>query len=100
MIFPPLGSDATLRETKSELKIPQASHEIFKVSGINLKEPMISLLFPLFNERENVIRYNSDLFQIIDGIGKKFGENFEYIFIDDGSCDDTVEEFQEITGDA
>lgn len=56
---------------------------------------MISIIFPLFNERENVIHYNNDLFPVIDAIGKKFNESFEFIFIDDGSHDDTVERITE-----
>lgn len=51
---------------------------------------MISLIFPLYNERDNIIHYPTDLFPIIDEISKKTGEPFEYIFVDDGSRDDTV----------
>jgi len=57
---------------------------------------MISIIFPLYNERDNVIHYNTDLFPIIDDIAKKTGERFEYIFVDDGSRDDTVEQVREI----
>ncbi len=57
---------------------------------------MISIIFPLYNERDNVIHYNTDLFPIIDDIAKKTGEIFEFIFIDDGSQDDTVEKIREI----
>ncbi len=53
---------------------------------------MISIIFPLYNERENVIHYQADLFPIIDGIAKKTGERFEFVFVDDGSRDDTVEQ--------
>lgn len=53
---------------------------------------MISLIFPLYNERDNVIHYPADLFPVIDGISQKTGERFEYIFVDDGSRDDTVEQ--------
>ncbi len=58
---------------------------------------MISILFPLYNERDNVIHYNSDLFPIIDDIALKTGEKFEFVFIDDGSDDDTVEMIRAIT---
>lgn len=58
---------------------------------------MISILFPLYNERDNIIHYNTDLFPIIDDIALKTGERFEFIFIDDGSQDDTVEKIREIT---
>ena len=57
---------------------------------------MISILFPLYNERENVVNYNIDLFPIIDDIAQKTGEKFEFVFIDDGSQDDTVEQIREI----
>lgn len=53
---------------------------------------MISIIFPLYNERDNVIRYPADLFPILDTIAKKTGERFEFIFVDDGSSDDTVEQ--------
>ncbi|WP_321505821.1 glycosyltransferase [uncultured Methanoregula sp.] len=58
---------------------------------------MISLIFPLYNEQENITHYPTDLFPIIDDIKKSAGENFEYIFIDDGSRDETVKKIQEIT---
>lgn len=53
---------------------------------------MISIIFPLFNERDNIIHYNNDLFPIIDNISRKTGEQFEFVFVDDGSSDDTVEQ--------
>ncbi|MFA4877226.1 MAG: glycosyltransferase [Methanoregula sp.] len=60
---------------------------------------MISLIFPLYNEQENIVHYTTDLFPIIDEIQKKSGEDFEYIFVDDGSRDDTVKRIQTITRD-
>jgi len=51
---------------------------------------MISIIIPLFNERENVIHYSTDLFPVIDDIGKKSGMEFEFVFVDDGSRDDTA----------
>jgi len=56
---------------------------------------MISIIFPLFNERDNVVRYDKDLFPIIDAIGEHYQETFEYIFVDDGSSDDTIERLHE-----
>jgi glycosyltransferase involved in cell wall biosynthesis len=61
-----------------------------------MEQPMISIIVPLYNEGENVIHYNNDMFPIIDDIGKKFDEKFEFIFVDDGSHDDTVERINEI----
>lgn len=63
-----------------------------------MEQIMISIIVPLYNERDNVIHYNNDLFPIIDDIGKKFDEKFEFIFIDDGSRDDTVERLNQIAG--
>ena len=63
-----------------------------------MEQIMISIIVPLYNERDNVIHYNNDLFPIIDDIGKKFDEKFEFIFVDDGSRDDTVERLNQITG--
>jgi len=57
---------------------------------------MISLIFPLYNEQENIVHYTTDLFPIIDSIKQRTNENFEYIFIDDGSRDETVKTIQEI----
>lgn len=53
---------------------------------------MISIIVPLYNERDNIIHYHTDLFPIIDDIAKKTGKRFEFIFVDDGSRDDTVEQ--------
>ena len=58
---------------------------------------MISIVFPLYNERDNVIHYNADLFPVIDDIAKRTGEQFEFIFVDDGSRDDTVGQIRELS---
>jgi len=55
---------------------------------------MISIIIPLFNERENILLYPADLFPIVDRIATDCSESFEYIMVDDGSMDDT---FQQIT---
>lgn len=62
-----------------------------------LRTGMISIIIPLFNERENVAHYPSDLFPVIDEIGRRTGTIFEFIFVDDGSRDDTVERLIEVT---
>jgi glycosyltransferase involved in cell wall biosynthesis len=59
---------------------------------------MISIIFPLYNERDNVMHYHSDLFPLIDDISKKTGEQFEFIFVDDGSCDDTADQVKTLAG--
>jgi glycosyltransferase involved in cell wall biosynthesis len=57
---------------------------------------MISIIIPLFNERDNIIRYDTDLFPVIEDIAKKYHKIAEFIFVDDGSKDDTVKKIQEI----
>jgi len=57
---------------------------------------MISIIIPLFNERDNIIRYDTDLFPVIEDIAKNYHEIAEFIFVDDGSKDDTVKKIQEI----
>lgn len=59
---------------------------------------MISIIIPLFNERENVLRYPSDLFPVVDRIAQDFQESFEYLMVDDGSGDDTFRQITEIAG--
>jgi len=58
---------------------------------------MITIIIPLYNERENVIHYNHDLFSVVEDIAHKTNEKFFYIFVDDGSKDDTVEQLRKIT---
>lgn len=57
---------------------------------------MISVIIPLYNEEDNVVHYPEDLFPIIDTIGKDAGETIEYIFVDDGSRDETVKRIQKV----
>lgn len=60
---------------------------------------MISIIFPLYNERDNVLHYPMDLFPVIDDITRKTGERFEFVFVDDGSSDDTVDQIRAVTHD-
>lgn len=57
---------------------------------------MISIIVPMYNERDNVIHYHNNLFPILDDISKKFSEKFEFVFVDDGSHDDTVKRIVEL----
>lgn len=59
---------------------------------------MISVIVPLYNEEDNVVHYQKDLFPIIDGIGAAAGEKIEYVFVDDGSRDATVERIRAVAG--
>jgi glycosyltransferase involved in cell wall biosynthesis len=53
---------------------------------------VISIVIPLYNERENVLRYPQTLFPILDSITRSFGQIAEYVMVDDGSRDDTLQQ--------
>jgi dolichol-phosphate mannosyltransferase len=54
-----------------------------------IRSDMISIIIPLFNESENIIRYPQTLFPAIKNVSELCGETFEFIMVDDGSTDDT-----------
>jgi len=58
--------------------------------------PMISIIIPLYNERENIVYYPELLFPVIEKISRKHNEDVEFIFVDDGSKDDTGKKILEI----
>ena len=53
---------------------------------------MISILLPLYNEAENVRHYPERLFSVAGPIIERYGETCEYVLVDDGSRDTTLEE--------
>jgi glycosyltransferase involved in cell wall biosynthesis len=57
---------------------------------------MISILIPLFNEAENARRYPERLFPVAGPIVERYGETCEYILVDDGSRDNTLEELHRL----
>lgn len=57
---------------------------------------MVSIIIPLYNEEENVDRYESDLFPVIEKIAKTHSVTFDFIFINDGSKDRTLEKINAI----
>ena len=58
---------------------------------------MISVIIPIFNEEQNILHYNERLFPETDGIAAKNNVIFEYIFVDDGSADQSVSRLNKIT---
>ena len=51
---------------------------------------MISVLIPVFNERQSVATLYHELVDVL----QKTGHQFEIIFIDDGSTDDSISELK------
>jgi dolichol-phosphate mannosyltransferase len=57
---------------------------------------MISIIIPLFNEAENARLYPERLFPVAGPIIERYGETCEYILVDDGSRDTTLEELNKL----
>ena len=57
---------------------------------------MISIVIPFYNEEDNIDMYEERLFPVVDEISKRYNEEFNYIFIDDGSVDKTLVKLNEI----
>jgi len=52
---------------------------------------MISIIMPLYNEEENVLLYEEKLIPVAESIIRQYGENCEFVFVDDGSRDNTLQ---------
>lgn len=57
---------------------------------------MISILIPLFNEAENARLYPERLFPVAGPIIERYGETCEYVLVDDGSRDTTLDELNRL----
>lgn len=57
---------------------------------------MISIIIPLFNEAENAHLYPERLFPVAGPIVELYGETCEYVLVDDGSKDSTLDELNKL----
>ena len=57
---------------------------------------MVSIIIPLYNEEDNVNKYESDLFPVVEAIASTHGVTFDFIFVNDGSKDETLEKINAI----
>jgi dolichol-phosphate mannosyltransferase len=57
---------------------------------------MISIIIPLFNEAENAALYPVKLFPVAESIVRQFDETCEFVLVDDGSRDATLERLYEL----
>ena len=57
---------------------------------------MISIIIPLFNEAENARLYPERLFPVAGPIMERYSETCEYILVDDGSRDTTLDELNKL----
>ncbi len=55
----------------------------------------VSIIIPLYNEQENI----SQLYARLDAVSKSWNGTFEIIFVDDGSCDRSLEIIKSIAKD-
>jgi glycosyltransferase involved in cell wall biosynthesis len=56
---------------------------------------MLSVVIPAYNEEENVPILYEKLKKVLDGLG----EDYEIIFVDDGSTDGTYQRLKETGGE-
>lgn len=52
---------------------------------------MISIIVPCYNEEETIEIFLREISKIENEISKRYNESFEYVFVDDGSTDNTLE---------
>jgi hypothetical protein len=57
---------------------------------------MVSIIIPLYNEEDNVDSYEVDLFPVVDKIAETYNTAFDFIFVNDGSKDRTLEKINVI----
>jgi glycosyltransferase involved in cell wall biosynthesis len=61
---------------------------------------MISIIIPLYNEEENVLLYPERLLPVAESAIRSFGEDCEFILVDDGSRDRTLERLRALEAEA
>jgi glycosyltransferase involved in cell wall biosynthesis len=52
---------------------------------------MISIVIPLYNEEQNAALYPDKLFPVVESIAQQYNEDCEFVLVDDGSRDATLE---------
>jgi glycosyltransferase involved in cell wall biosynthesis len=61
---------------------------------------MISVIIPLYNEEENVLLYPERLIPVTESVIRSFGEDCEFVLVDDGSRDRTLERLRALEAKA
>jgi len=61
---------------------------------------MISIIVPLYNEEENVLLYPERLIPVVESVARDFGEGCEFVLVDDGSRDRTLERLRDLASGA
>jgi len=60
--------------------------------GLNLTNKIISIVIPLYNEEESIVELSIALKKVLEGLRA----NYEVIFIDDGSTDNSFNKIKEV----
>ena len=71
---------------------PHKQNQRSSVQGLNINNKVISVIVPLYNEEESVVELSIALKKVLENIKS----NYEVIFIDDGSTDDSFLKIKEI----
>jgi glycosyltransferase involved in cell wall biosynthesis len=58
--------------------------------------PVISLIIPCYNEEESIIPLHEVLCRVSESMSEAYGVDFEYLFINDGSRDNTLSVVKEL----
>ncbi|HQN91853.1 MAG TPA: glycosyltransferase, partial [Methanoculleus sp.] len=56
----------------------------------------VSIVVPLYNEEDNVDNYELELFPIVNEVAERYRISIDFIFVDDGSKDRTLEKISSI----
>jgi glycosyltransferase involved in cell wall biosynthesis len=59
-------------------------------------KPVISLIIPCFNEEESLAPLYSELCAVSASMAERYGTEFEFLLINDGSRDETLRKIREL----
>jgi glycosyltransferase involved in cell wall biosynthesis len=64
----------------------------YQAPGLNLNNKIISVVIPLYNEEESIVELSIALKKVLEGMKS----NYEVLFIDDGSSDNSFNKIKEV----
>jgi dolichol-phosphate mannosyltransferase len=67
-----------------------------KYDTLRVTVMQVSIVVPLYNEEDNVDNYELELFPVVDEIAERYHIPIDFIFVDDGSKDRTLDKISSI----